>query len=161
MSIASQHNIGAFLHAAAGGALDSIVAGGGGNGVQVQGSSVDRVAQNLPLSASILYVISATVASAKTLTLAYNIQHSVDNSTWVDFQDTDPSSPGAPLNQIAATVEIAGTGAAVNIVVKQDVNLLGANQYVRVQYTPTLNATSTDVATIAPVWVLGGMDLLP
>ena len=149
MSVSLQKNIGAYISAVYAGDVDSIVAGGAGNGAEVYGPAVDRFAHNEPLSVLAVYAIKATVATGKTLSLGYSLQHSSDGVNFTDY---------AP---VAAAVIANGTGAAQDIVIQQSVDLTGAERYIRVAYTPTLSATATDSAVISPLFVFGGENMLP
>jgi hypothetical protein len=147
MSVSLQKNIGAYISAAYAGDVDSIVAGGAGNNVEVNGPAVDRFAYNDPLSVAVVYAIKATLAAGKTLSLGYSLQHSSDGETFTDF---------AP----AASAVVASTSGANDLIIKQSVDLSGAERYVRVAYTPVLSATATDTAVISPLFVFGGEEML-
>ena len=149
MSVSLQKNIGAYISTVYAGDVDSIVAGGTGNGIEVYGPAVDRFAYGEPLSVAVAYAIKASVAAGKTLSLGYSLQHSTDGINFTDY---------AP---VAAAVVVNGTGAAQDLVIKQSVDLTGAERYIRVAYTPTLSATATDTAVIATLFVFGGEDTLP
>ena len=145
MSVSLQKNIGAYISAAYAGDVDSIVAGGAGNNVEVNGSAVDRFAYNDPLSVAVVYAIKATLSAGKTLSLGYSLQHSSDGVNFTDY---------APV----ASAVVASTSG--DQIIKQSVDLSGAERYVRVAYTPLLSATATDTAVIVPVFVFGGEEML-
>lgn len=147
MSISIAHNIGAYISTAYAGAVDSIVAGGSGNNVEVYGPTVDRYAYLDALSVVVAYAITATLSAGHTLSLGYSLQHSPDGSTWTDF---------APV----ASSVVANTSGANAFVIKQSVDLGGAYRYLRVAFTPSLSAMATDTASIAPLLVFGGEEML-
>lgn len=155
MSISQRKNIGAYLHAAYAADSTAVTAGGSGDAVAVAGTAVDRLAQGTPLSASIVYAIKATMANTKTLSLAYKVQSSVDSAFTVPVD-----LPGSVIASVVV-LNAKSDGSAQTIVVKHDVDLNGALQYVRVNFTPDLSNTATDTATLIPVWVFGGMAELP
>jgi hypothetical protein len=113
----------------------------------------------IPLSCSVLIPVVATLASTHTLSLAYSIQDSVD-ATSGDFSNM-LEEPG---DVVAATVEVTGNvgGTAQNLLVKLDVNLSGAREWIRVVVTPSFSAVSVDTAVVGNILVVfGGMNILP
>jgi hypothetical protein len=163
MSISASKNIGAFIHAAFAAPVDSVTATGSALAT-ISGVAIDRFAVAsgagsagpLPLSCSVLYSITATLASTHTMSLAYSIQDSADGTNFANMLEQSG-------DVVAATVELTGNvgGTAQNLLVKQDVDLTGAREYVRVYFTPSFSASSVDTAVISPVIVFGGMNILP
>lgn len=153
MGMSLRKNIGAYLHAAYAAVATALTAAGTGDNTAVTGSVVDRFAAGSPLSCSVLYAIAATIANTKTLSLAYKIQHGTksDGSDMADYA------------AVASTVVMTGNagGTEQTGIVKHDVDLTGALQYIRVVFTPDLSATGVDTATVSPVFVFGGMAELP
>jgi hypothetical protein len=169
MSLSSRKNIGAFLHAEFAAVSTTQTAG---TTPAVTGVAIDRLASTYPvagvapasqdggmgepLSCSVLYAITATLANTHTMGLIYKIQDSVDAAFTAprDFA-VGSASPG--------TTVLTGisSGAAQNAIVKHDVDLNGAYRYVRVVFQATTSASSVDTLTVAPVVVFGGMAQLP
>ncbi len=97
---------------------------------------------------------TTTLAATKTLSLAANLQDATSSS------GTGVADFGTAL---AATIVATGdTGGSTETgVVELDFDVSGADQYVRIQFTPDLNATGTDTASISAIYVLGGADVNP
>jgi hypothetical protein len=151
MSLAARKNIGTLLMAAYASAVYSMVAADGTNdNVEATGGVLDRSAFGMPLSCSVIYSILASVATAKTFSLAYKVQ-------------SGSKSDGSDMADYAAVASavILNAGAAQTTIVKQDVDLSGAGRYIRIKFTPDLSATSVDTAVVAPFIVFGGMAELP
>lgn len=129
----------------------SVTAGGGGDGAEVDGAWISR--QDFE-SLSVLLPFETTLGATETLSIALNLQHADDSSgTGVeDFGD-------AVANAVQATG--AGGGSTETGVVKADFDLTEAKEFVRVQYTPTMSAGTTDTADIMSLLILGGAVELP
>jgi hypothetical protein len=157
MSISASKNIGQFIHAAFACAVASQTAGAA---AAVTGVAIDRFAVPgagpIPLSCSVLYSITGTLASTHTMSLAYSIQDSADGTTFANMLEQ-----GGDV--VAATVELTGNvgGTAQNLLIKQDVDLSGAREFIRVSFTPSFSASSVDTVVVSPVVVFGGMNILP
>ena len=93
----------------------------------------------------------ATLQSGQTLTLTTKIQHAPDDSTWTDFATE------------SATVVATGPsgGGAVVGTHELDVDLSGANEYVRAYVLPVLSAAGTDTAVVVQAICFGGAAELP
>lgn len=132
-------------------AISSATAGGTGDTTEVNGAYVDRQGFS---SLKVLIPYSAVLAATKTLSITANLQDAT-------------SSAGAGVadfgSAMASAVVATGPtgGGTVTGVVELDFDVSGADQYVRVQYTPDLSATGTDTANLAAVYVLGGAQVQP
>lgn len=132
-------------------AISSATAGGTGDTTEVNGAYVDRQGFS---SLKVLIPYSAVLAATKTLSIAANLQDAT-------------SSAGAGVadfgSAMASAIVATGPtgGGTVAGVVELDFDVSGADQYVRVQYTPDLSATGTDTANLAAVYVLGGAQVQP
>lgn len=132
------------------GAPSLITAGGTGDGVKVNGATIDRLtnrAESLKLAVAGL----AALADTKTLSIAVEIQESADASTW----DTAVAVE-------AATVVATGDGGSNETFCREyDIDLSARKQYVRFNVTPDLSATGTDTAEFIGVAFLAGSDRDP
>jgi hypothetical protein len=116
------------------------------DGVEVNGEWIDRQGFN---SVKVVIVYTTTLAATKTLSIAANLQDATDSSgSGANDFGTAYSST------VVATGESGGT--TEKGVVEFDFNLLTADRYIRIQFTPDLSAANTDTAEIAAVYVLGG-----
>ena len=135
-------------------AFASLTAGGSGDDTLVTGLTFDRESfanGSLPMSAEFAALFDAVLAQAKTLSITFDVQHSVDGATWVDFQ-----------TQVATVFATGPTGGGtVTGQATLGVDLTMANRYVRLNLTPDLSNTSTDTATVIGVGFFAGFDRLP
>lgn len=146
MSIARQRDIGSFIKGANALAPNVVTAGGGGDGVEQNGYYIDRTDR---LSGKLIVNYTAVLAQDETLTLAANLQDATDGAgTGVaDYGDAFA----------AAVVATGGAGGSTEVgVIEIDVDLSGANLFVRGQVTPTLSAAVTDTCALSAVLVLSG-----
>lgn len=157
MSISASKNIGAYIHGAFAIAVVSQTAGAA---AAVTGVAVDRFAVPgagpIPLSCTVFYAITATLAATHTFSLAYSIQDSADGVNFLNMLEQTG-------DVVTSTLELTGPtgGAPQNLLIRQDVDLSGAREYVRVAFTPSFSASSVDTVVISPIIVFGGMDILP
>jgi len=143
MNVATHRNIGALLTSAAAGAVFATAAGAGDN-TEVDGPYVDR---SNHLSAKLVIAFKAVLQATETLSIAANLQDDADGAgAGVDFGD-------ALANAVVATG--AGGGSTEEGTVELDVNLSGAKQYLRAQFTPNLSASGTDTAIVVATLILG------
>lgn len=132
-------------------AVSSATAAGTGDATEVNGAYIDRQGFS---SLKVLISYSAVLAATKTLSIAANLQDAT-------------SSAGAGVADfgaaMASTVVATGAtgGSTETGVVELDFDISGADQFVRVQYTPDLSNTGTDTASLAAVYVLGGAQVQP
>ena len=152
-TIATQHRADQFQSPRFAMANQSIVAGGAGDNTEVDGDSVDRMADvRRHLNANVVINWSATLQQDETLTLQLQLQDSADDTVWADFGD--------PVD--FATVATGPTGGGtVNGVSNHGVDIAGTRRYIRTQITPDLSAADTDTADISAVWILAGADRTP
>lgn len=145
-----QRDIGAHITGRAGGAVEA-TAGGAGDAAEVNGPWIDRQGY---LSGKLIITYQATLGDGETLSVAANLQDASDDSGTgaADFGN-------AAASAVRATGGSGGT--TERGVVEIDVDLSGAKQYVRPQFTPDLSAANTDVAILAATLVLGGAEGLP
>ena len=148
---ALMHNIGAYIKAVIASVVTAVTAAGSGDNTEVDGVWIDRMGYN---SLSVLIHYQATLAAAKTIAIAANLQDASDSSGTgaADYGDA-----------YAKTVQATGSGGGSTEkgVLKLDFDLKTADRYVRVQFTPDLSASGTDTASLVASIVLGGADSLP
>lgn len=154
MGVVLQHDIAALAAIRRLSDKADATAGGAGNNTLVDGYSLDRegfAGGSLPNTALLGILFTATLAATKTLSIAVDVQHSADGSTWVDYATQ------------AATVVATGPtgGGTVTGQLPFGVDLTGANRFVRVNFTPDLSATATDTAELIACGAFGGFDTLP
>ncbi len=137
-------NAGAFAQGVHAVDPTTIGAAVGGSGTKISGRAISRVDAKMPLSAQLVLIVKATLASGNTLSLVPEIK-------------TGPtSSPSTALGTaIPAQVLTANDdGTAIQTALRVNVDLDGADEYVQFNVTPTLSASGSDVAKIAGVAVL-------
>jgi len=153
MSCARSHNIGAFIGAQKAADNTALTAAGSGDNTEVVGQIIDTTLYKHPLSVAVLISWKAVLAASKTLTLKnVAFEHSDDSGM---SGGTDLS---APADVVVATD--SGSGSTLHGCQMYKVDLAGCKRYVRLTHTPDLNATATDTATTAAVFVFGGQDSL-
>ena len=151
MTPAEQHDIGSVIEGKFALIPNAVTAGAAGDGTEQDGAWIDRDDR---LSAVFVIPFSTTLAEGETLTLAANLQDATasDGTGAADYGDA----------YAAAVVATGGTGGSTETgEIEINVDLGGANRYVRLQVTPTLSATGTDTAAIAGVAVLSGARAYP
>jgi len=122
-----------------------IVAGGAGDNTEVDRAYVDRRGF-ASLKAVIAY--TATLQAGETLKIAANLQ-----------DDADGAGVGTDFGDALASATVAtgpGGGGTRTGVIELDFDLSGANRYTRLQFTPNLSASGTDVAELSAVYILAG-----
>lgn len=143
-------NIGAAI-AGRGCQAVSLTAGAGGDDAEVDGQWIDR--QGF-MSATLFILFDATLGDGDDLEIAANLQDADDD------QGTGAADFGDPLAN--AVVASGGVGGSTEIgVARLDIDLSGAKQFVRAQFTPDLTAANTDTAIVGAILVLGGADVEP
>lgn len=131
--------------------IASATAGGTGDATEKNCAYIDRQGFS---SLKVVIAYSAALAEAKTLSIASNLQDATSSAGAgvADFGDAMAS----------AVVATGGTGGSTETgVVELDFDISGADQYVRLQFTPDLSATGTDTATLSAVYILGGAQVQP
>ena len=122
-----------------------ILAGGAGDNTEVDCAYVDRRAF-ASLKAVIAY--TATLQAGETLKIAANLQ-----------DDADGAGVGTDFGDALASTTVAtgpGGGGTRTGVIELDFDLTGANRYTRLQFTPNLSASGTDVAELSAIYILAG-----
>jgi hypothetical protein len=159
MNIVVNKDIGAVVDLVRIGAASSVTAGGAGDNTAVVGVWIDRAnfaagqgyaGGSPPMSALIEIAYTATLGAGKALAFALLVEDSADGVTPATLQ-TIPSAQAA----------LSAGGGTVTGSFGWHVNLGSARRYVRFSWTPDLNNTATDTASIFPMCVLGGFDRLP
>lgn len=132
-------------------AISSATAAGTGDATEVDGAYIDRQGFS---SLKVVIAYKAVLTQAKTLSIAANLQDATSSAGAgvADYGD-------AMASAIVATGPTGG--GTVAGVAELDFDVSGANQYVRVQYTPDLNASGTDTVTMSAVYILGGAQVQP
>lgn len=131
--------------------IASATAGGTGDATEKNCAYIDRQGFS---SLKVVIAYSAALAEDKTLSIASNLQDATSSAGAgvADFGDAMAS----------AVVATGGTGGSTETgVVELDFDISGADQYVRLQFTPDLSATGTDTATLSAVYILGGAQVQP
>jgi hypothetical protein len=122
-----------------------IVAGGAGDNAEVDCAYIDRRGF-ASLKAVIAY--TATLQAGETLKIAANLQH-----------DADGVGVGTDFGDALASTTVAtgpGGGGIRTGVIELDFDLTGASRYTRLQFTPNLSASGTDVAELSALYILAG-----
>lgn len=123
--------------------IATLTAGGTGDDTAITGASVLAQAYN---TGKLVVTYTATLAEGKTLDLDVLLLHSDDNSTWTTV-----------TVETAKVVSTGGTGGSTNTgVYEYDFNREKIGRYIKSTVTPNLNATGTDTARVATLFVLGG-----
>lgn len=173
-------DVGAHLCTAGEGALDpaAITAGAGNDNVAVAGPKIDRLTKGRSLyqSAKLIITYLATMADTKALALTVLIEHCATVSgtyatleaTRARYQDnlTEASATSAwtaitlVSGAVPATTVATSTGATQRHAgcLEVDLNLKGANQFLRATVTANLTNTGTDTVVLAGILVFGGAD---
>lgn len=137
------------IHAAYAAASTAATAGGAGDATEVTGVTIDLLA--LPTryeSLSFVLTATSTLAATKTLSVAAKIETS-DNSDMSSASDLVASSTVLTLTGAAGGSTERGTA-------KVGASLEYAKRYLRIKFTPDLNATGTDTAVVQSVALFGG-----
>lgn len=143
---ASMQNAGALIAARYASAGVDVTAGGTGDNTEVNGAWIDRRGFS---SLKVVIPYTATLAQAATLSIAANLQDASDSS------GTGAADYGDAL--ASTVVSTGGTGGSTNTgVVELDFDLSGCDRYIRIQFTPNLSASGTDVAEMGAAYILAG-----
>lgn len=123
--------------------IGTLTAGGTGDDTAITGASV--LAQNYN-SGKLVVIYTATLAEGKKLDIDVAFLHSDDNSTWTTV-----------TVETAKVISTGGTGGSTNTgVYEYDFNREKIGRYIKCTVTPNLDATGTDTAKVATLFVLGG-----
>lgn len=153
MSFAMAHNIGAFIGQEKASDNVALTAAGAGDNTEVTGQIIDTTLFKHPLSLAILIACKAVLAASKKLTIkTVKLEHSDDSGMAGAVNLATPADTDVLVD--------SGAGSTLHGVLKHSVDLAGAKRYIRLKYTPDLDATVTDTATTAAIFVFGGQDQL-
>lgn len=146
--------IGDFVDAVCAAAGTLGTAAGTGDNTEIVGPTIDRASYGYAKSAVLAIVGSATLASGETLTL---------KNMAIEHDDDSAFGSGADLQTAADEVVATGPsgGGTVNFTKVIEVDLSGAERYLRTTFTPDLSRGGTDTFRLSAAWVLGGQDVLP
>lgn len=173
MTMADRNDHASLVTLVMGAAYTLATAGGGGDNTAVTGTTLNRrslyqngslgtLTTNLPHYAVFAIAYEAILAAAATLTIKdVLVEHSTDGSNWTTFasQAATPRPNGWPA---AGVVDTGGAGGSTQRgVVKFGISLIGANQYVRMKFTPDLSAANTDTAKLMLVVEFSAYSELP
>lgn len=126
-------------------------AGAGGNIGATNGDAFQRTSKRpLHISAKLIVGYKTVLASGNTLTITAQPNDSADGITYNNLGDS-----------VAVVVTGLGGGPVQKGTVEVDVNLIGADAYIRPTVTPVLSASGTDTAEVFAVWALGGGETIP
>ena len=139
MSRDTFHGGGAYCRTAFQAINKTATAGGSGDATEVDGAWVDRQLDDigLALSAKLVITFTATLETGETLSFSGN------------FQDaTSSAGAGADDFSTAFTATVVATGDSAGSTetgtYEVDIDLAGANRYIRSQITPNLSRSGTD-----------------
>lgn len=137
------------LHFAYAAASTPVTAAGAGDNTEVTGVTIDQMA--LPTrfeSVCFALTVTSTLAATKTAIVTAKIETS----------DNSDMSSASDLVASAAVLTLTGAagGSTERGVAKVGVSLEYAKRYLRIKFTPDLNATGTDTAVIQSTAVFGG-----
>lgn len=144
MNPATQHNIGAFVVPVTSVFPQSSAA------ATINGSSLQRSVHGLPLSCVVHQHVGALGGAPATTSVVSKIQHSPDNSTWADY-----TADGASAVAATPALTAASTGNRANV------DLSGANDWIRVVTTISFTGGTSPTAVVAAEMIIGGEALLP
>jgi hypothetical protein len=146
--------IGDYVDAAVAAAGTRGVAAGTGDNTEVVGPTINRASYGYAKSALLVICGSAILASGETLTL---------KNMAIEHDDDAAFGSGADLQTAADEVVLTGLsgGAAQDFAKVIEVDLAGAQQYMRTTFTPDLSRAGTDIFTLSAAFILGGQDVLP
>lgn len=136
-------------------ASTSALAAGTGDNTQIVGDIFDRgAAMNFPKSLTIALEYTTTLAANKTLTAkSLIIEHGDDAALG------DVATLYAPADVVLATD--SGSGSTLKGSYKYSLDLHGAKRYIRLKWTPDLNATGTDTAVVESQLIFGDSYIKP
>jgi hypothetical protein len=138
-------------------AARTITAGSGTDNVAANGLSIDQLSQVKAETLAILLGWEATLANAATLTVAWKLQDSADNSAWADIV---VPPVGNPIDVSGTTVFTATSATTFRGVIQAECPLEYCRRYVRITYTADLSAANTDTANFSGMALFGGLSRL-
>jgi hypothetical protein len=144
-------NIGAYVTSRFALQRTALGAGAGGNIGATDGTAFQRTAvRPLHISTKVVVGYKTTLASGNTLTLTAQLKDSPDGITYSNFG----ASASSVVTGLGGGPQQVGT-------LELDVNLMGADKYIRPTVTPVLSASGVDTAEIFGVYILGGGETVP
>jgi hypothetical protein len=149
-SQALQHDIGAWITSRFADQID-VTAAGAGDATESDGIWVQR--PEMAASCKVIVAYEAVLADTEDIAIGFNVQDAT-------------SAAGAGVDDFGAAVASAvlvtsSGGTTERGVVELDLNLAGANEFLRTQITPDMSAASTDTARIQAVFVFSGERVVP
>ena len=105
------------------------------------GSAIDTLGFN-----SVLFAVAANYSATDAAKYTLSLQHSDDNSTFVDAESEYIIGPSDQLS------------GAANV---QKIGYIGARRYVKLVVTPSVAASSTNVVTVSALAILQDPNLMP
>lgn len=135
-------------------AVANVTAGGAGDNTQVVGIIVDRAAYNWPDQCLAAIAFTATLATTKKLTL---------KTVLLEHGDAANLSDAANL-YAPADVDVAvdpGGGSTITGTKKYDWSLRSAKRYIRLKFTPDMDAGSVDTSVLSSQLLLSGSYIGP
>jgi hypothetical protein len=156
MSFSKSHNIGAVIAVKRAAANTAVTAGGAGDNTLVTGVTIDLSLLNYPKSAVFALLFTATLAAGKSL---FNKSCTIEHGAQSNLSDaavlfTLEDSTGTAIATSAGGGTVTGEK-------EYDIDLAGAKQYIRIKFTPDMDASGTDTSAIAAAAVFGGSDAVP
>ena len=156
MNRASLLNGGAFAAAVLALGYTAATAGGAGDATEANGVWLDRKVPNagLAMSAKVIISYEAALGEGNTLKFGFNLQDATSNAGAGadDYGDAYPST----------VVATGGAGGSTEKgTVEFDIDLAGANEFIRTQTTPDLSAANTDTLKYMVTVVFFGADNQP
>jgi len=136
------------------GANTAVTAAGAGDNTEIVGDTFDLQAIGYPKRALVAINFTATLAASKKLTIK-NL--AFEHGSASNMSDTADLS--APADVDVATD--SGSGSTLKGCQTYAVDLSSCKRYVRITYTPDLNASGTDTANVGAVLIFGNTQIMP
>ena len=129
----------------------SVTAGGAGDNSAVTGVIIDRAAYNYPQKMTVSFAYTATLAAGKSLFL---------KTVLVEHDDASNLGSAATLatleNGTGTAIATSAGGGTVTGTQKYNVWIGSAKRYIRLKFTPDMDATGTDTSAISVQVLMGG-----
>ncbi len=143
-------NGGAYCRSAFQAVGKTATAAGSGDNTEVSGAWVDRKGtKGISMSAKVVISFEAILTIGQTLSFGFNMQDATDiaGTAAADYGDV-----------VAPTIVATGQsgGETVDDTIEFDVDLSGANEFIRIQATPDLSAGGTDTLKWSSTLILFG-----
>lgn len=137
---------GATLAARYGISGSAVIAAGAGDNAAVNCAYADRLNFG---SVKVVLAYTATLSSGKSLSISAFLQDADDGA------GTNAAPYGTAFAKTVVATAPSG-GATVSGVIEFDFNLLGAREFINLNFTPDMSAAGTDTAKISVIYVLCG-----